>query len=64
MEVRHLGTLLNASLKDVIHATGKMPMSISITILTDSDAPIMTAQVNLLMFGMCEVQYTEKEESC
>ncbi len=36
-----------------------MPVSIGITILTGSNAPIMTPQVNIYL---C-VGYTEKEES-
>ncbi len=40
--------------------SGKMTMSIGITILTDIDAPMMTARVNICL---C-VAYTEKDESC
>ncbi len=37
--------------------SGKMPMSIVITILTGSDAPMMTAQVSyLLTCGLCGVR--------
>ncbi len=36
--------------------SGKMPMSTGLTILTGSDAPMMTAQVNIYL---CE-GYTEK----
>ncbi len=56
MEVRHLGTLLYASLKQ----PEKMPMSIGITILTGSNSPMMTAQVNIYLCVGC-VRYTEKE---
>ncbi len=43
--------------------SGKMPVSISITILTGSNAPMMTAQVNIFLCLGC-VGHTEKEESC
>ncbi len=48
MEGRHLGTLLYASLKDVIHnqRSGKMPMSISNTILTGR---LNTEQVSIYL---------------
>ncbi len=42
------------------HRSGKMPMSIGITILTGSNAQMMITQVNIYL---C-VGYTEKDESC
>ncbi len=38
-------------------------MSIGITILTSSDAPMMTEQVSIYLHVGC-VGYAEKEESC
>ncbi len=62
----HYCAMQFASLKDVIHTTTRGQercQSIGITILTGSDAPMMTAQVNIYLRVRC-VGYTEKEESC